>query len=318
MLEISVGLARSAELVYRTMLGRVRWQRTELAQTLGWSEDEVRRVVENLHSDGLVTASADEAGALRAVEPAVALPAVASRSCRASGDGLIPTVDALDRFVAAHERGGEQNRDRGGAGGMDHLGRCVERLAARATDRLTLLVPTYTPGSFEFAKGIVEAVLRRGVGLRLVWSAHLLANPAVEAYTTWLLNREVVPRTVEYVPCRTVIVDHTAAVEVDPVRGIRFRRDPCALEPLGAVADRLWANGTEVQRVTAPRSETPAHSRDEMVLRLLAKGLTDDAVARRIGVSVRTVRNDVASAMSVLDARSRFQAGVLAAQRGFI
>jgi DNA-binding CsgD family transcriptional regulator len=318
MREISIGLARSAELVYRTMLGRVRWQRVELAQALGWSEDEVRRVVENLHSDGLVSASADEPGAIRAVEPAVALPAVAARTCRASGDGLIPTIDALDRFVAAHERTAEPHRDCAETGGIDHIGSCVERLAARATDRLTLLVPTYTPGSFEFAKWIIEAVLRRGVGLRLIWSAHLLANPAVEAYATWLLNRDVVPRTVEYVPCRTVVVDRTAAVELDPVRGVRFRRRPAALEPLWAVADRLWANGTEVQRVTVTRPETSSHSRDEMVLRLLAKGLTDDAVARRIGVSVRTVRNDVASAMSVLDARSRFQAGVLAAQRGFI
>lgn len=318
MLEISIGLARSAELVYRTMLGRVRWQRTDLAQTLGWSEEEVRRVVENLHSDGLVTASADEPGAIRAVEPAVSLPAVASRACVASGDGIIPSIDAIGRFVAAHERSAEPSRDPAEAGGMDHIGSYVERLAARATVGLTLLVPTYTPGSFEYAQGIVEALLRRGVGLRLVWSAHLLDNPAVAAHAVWLLNRGVVPRTVEYVPCRSAIVDRTAAVELDPVRGIRFRQHPVALEPLCAVADRLWANGTEVPRVTATRSETSSRSRDEMVLRLLAKGLTDDAVARRIGVSVRTVRNDVASAMSSLDARSRFQAGVLAAQRGFI
>ncbi|MFH8516999.1 response regulator transcription factor [Streptomyces gelaticus] len=58
--------------------------------------------------------------------------------------------------------------------------------------------------------------------------------------------------------------------------------------------------------------------RMQVVLRLLAEGLTDDAIARRLGCSVRTVRNDVAAAMVALDARSRFQAGARAMQAGLI
>jgi DNA-binding CsgD family transcriptional regulator len=179
------------------------------------------------------------------------------------------------------------------------------------------MVPTYAAGSFEFCKAIVEVLLHHGVTIRMIWSAHLLTNPVVEAYASWLIARGVVPRIVGYVPSRAVIVDGGAAVALDPVRGARIIRRAFAVEPLHQAAEELWNRGAEVSRPDAGRAEAP-QSRNEIVLRLLAKGLTDDAVARRIGVSVRTVRNDVASAMSVLDARSRFQAGVLAAQRGLI
>lgn len=76
---------------------------------------------------------------------------------------------------------------------------------------------------------------------------------------------------------------------------------------------------TDTDRQAIERREIPQPpARNHVVLRLLADGLTDDAIARRIGVSVRTVRNDVAGAMTRLQARSRFQAGVRAVQLGLI
>jgi DNA-binding NarL/FixJ family response regulator len=81
------------------------------------------------------------------------------------------------------------------------------------------------------------------------------------------------------------------------------------------LADQLWANSSPGTRRQHPADQTPRHHK---VLRLLADGLTDDAIARQVGVSVRTVRNDMAAAMLSLDARSRFQAGVRAAQLGLL
>ena len=47
-------------------------------------------------------------------------------------------------------------------------------------------------------------------------------------------------------------------------------------------------------------------------------GLTDDTVARRMGVSVRTVRRIMADIMRRLDATSRFEAGVKVVHRGWL
>ncbi|MBX6389074.1 MAG: LuxR family transcriptional regulator [Frankia sp.] len=55
-----------------------------------------------------------------------------------------------------------------------------------------------------------------------------------------------------------------------------------------------------------------------LLLRLLAEGVKDEAAARTLGLSVRTVRRMVAELMRQLDARSRFQAGILATQRGWL
>jgi DNA-binding NarL/FixJ family response regulator len=54
------------------------------------------------------------------------------------------------------------------------------------------------------------------------------------------------------------------------------------------------------------------------VLELLAAGCTDASVAARLEVSVRTVRRSMAAIMSRLGARSRFQAGLKAADRGWL
>jgi DNA-binding NarL/FixJ family response regulator len=57
---------------------------------------------------------------------------------------------------------------------------------------------------------------------------------------------------------------------------------------------------------------------ERKLLDLLAQGLTDEAVAKRLGVSVRTERRMIASLMRRLQASGRFEAGVKAAQYNWI
>jgi DNA-binding NarL/FixJ family response regulator len=68
------------------------------------------------------------------------------------------------------------------------------------------------------------------------------------------------------------------------------------------------------------RAESPAglSPTDRHLLRLLADGLTDEAAAKRLGISARTVRRIMADLMDRLGAESRFEAGVEAARRGWL
>lgn len=69
--------------------------------------------------------------------------------------------------------------------------------------------------------------------------------------------------------------------------------------------------------MSAPRS--PAPSAEELaIVRLLAQGLTDDAVAQRLDLAKRTYRRRLDGVLSKLGARSRFQAGAVAAQRSWL
>jgi DNA-binding NarL/FixJ family response regulator len=54
------------------------------------------------------------------------------------------------------------------------------------------------------------------------------------------------------------------------------------------------------------------------VLRLLAAGAKDDAIARKLAVSDRTVRRLIAMLMRELAAESRFQLGLRAVRAGLV
>lgn len=46
--------------------------------------------------------------------------------------------------------------------------------------------------------------------------------------------------------------------------------------------------------------------------------MTDETAGKRLGLSLRTVRRQMAGLMERLDATSRFEAGLKAAQRGWL
>lgn len=63
----------------------------------------------------------------------------------------------------------------------------------------------------------------------------------------------------------------------------------------------------------APGSSKPT---EQAILELMAAGLKDEVIARKLGISVRTCRSHIARLISHLGAQSRFQAGVYAAGGG--
>jgi DNA-binding CsgD family transcriptional regulator len=311
-----IGIAPRWEVVYRALLDRYRWRVGELAVVLGWSVGEVGEVVGRLRGEGLVVASADDAQAVRAVEPRLALPALTVRRLRSSDEPL-PAAVEVERFIAVHECPFCRTRGRT-SDGHDAVSVLVERMVAGVQREVLMLVPDYVPGKAEFAPHIAETALRRGAAPMAVWGTTFLHLPEVAEYARWLGARRATPRTAARVPARVVIVDRTVGVVTDDGPRARVMRPGPLLDTYTRLAIRLWDRAVEVRAGRQPVPEPDGRPRGELVLQLLADGLTDDAIARRIGVSVRTVRTEVASLMSNLDARSRFQAGLRAAQLGLL
>ncbi len=193
------------------------------------------------------------------------------------------------------------------------LGAVLERLLVGVQQEVMFLVPAYVPTALAFSTPLVTEVLRRGGRLRLVLQADVAEVPAVTEYTAWLGTRNVVPRVLDHVPVRALTIDQSIGMVFEgPTH--RMMTTPSAVRSLCRFAELLWDRATPAPESVASLP-TP---RVERILRLLADGLTDEAVARKIGVSVRTVRNDIASSMSGMSAQSRFQAGVHAAQLGLV
>ena len=77
-----------------------------------------------------------------------------------------------------------------------------------------------------------------------------------------------------------------------------------------------WEYWHRIMDSAYPVAEHPAFSargltvRQRQIVALLSADLNDDAIAAALGVSVRTVRGDIAEVMRIVGARSRFAAGV--------
>lgn len=67
-----------------------------------------------------------------------------------------------------------------------------------------------------------------------------------------------------------------------------------------------------------PAPSNPLTARENEVLQLLARGLTNRAIAQELGISQHTAKYHVNAIMSKLDAQSRTEAVVRASQRGMI
>jgi DNA-binding Lrp family transcriptional regulator len=84
-------------------------------------------------------------------------------------------------------------------------------------------------------------------------------------------------------------------------------RSPGLVAAMATLFDLVWARST-------PLEPLPSDERDA-VLRLLTSGLKDEAIARQLGISLRTVRRRVAELLDELGPRTRFAAGVEAVRQ---
>ncbi|MFD1150605.1 helix-turn-helix transcriptional regulator [Saccharothrix hoggarensis] len=151
------------------------------------------------------------------------------------------------------------------------------------------------------------ANLRRGVRYRV------LLPDELRSAAPGLAPAQV--RTLPHVPMDAVVVDGVAAV-LPAERGVAVFRLPSVVRAAVELFERLWPEAVAAFDVSDAPCELSRRERE--LLTLLFAGSTDESAAARLDVSVRTVRRMVADIMNRLGARSRFQAGAKAADRGWL
>src|SRR5947207_1648255 len=103
-------------------------------------------------------------------------------------------------------------------------------------------------------------------------------------------------------------------------RMARSKRYP----PRSGASSGSGTGGAAKWRSARPFGEPPRRDGNGLtgiereLLELLGRGLTDEAAARKLGVSLRTVRRMMADLTTRLGATSRFQAGMRAHQLGWL
>ena len=207
--------------------------------------------------------------------------------------------------------------------GMDMVQDRLTRIAHEAAVEILTLMPggAQSPGAIEAARRYDEEALERGVAIRTVGLDSIRNDEATLAYAEFLTDSGAEFRTAPLLPPRMLLMDrHSALVPIDPEntrKGAIWLTSPGTLASLLALFELVWDIATPFGADRTPNREGLT-SREQMLLTLLGRGLTDEAAAARIGVSHRTARRMMAELMERLGARSRFEAGLKAAQRGWL
>jgi Homeodomain-like domain len=163
----------------------------------------------------------------------------------------------------------------------------------------------------------VNTAVQSGRRVRAIYPARALQEaPAI------LIGRAAIGEQIRVLPevaTRMAIIGATRAMLPEPLGVGNERRllirQQSIVQVLTAWFDQLWDSATAV--TTLDRGEARPDLR-RLLLALLAAGAQDEAIARKLGISLRTVRRRIAAVMTELGVDTRFQAGVEAARRGWI
>lgn len=179
------------------------------------------------------------------------------------------------------------------------------------------VLTTATGGSPWFGGTVTEAA-RRGAFPPHVRVRLLCTTPAEHARggiteaVRQGLRVKVTDRAIE----ESLLIDRRLALVPsggDGAGSLLMVTTPTLITALADAFDPRWEEATPWEMTSARPDEF-----EQAILRCLVDGLTDDAVANRLGVSARTVRRYVNVLMARVGARSRFELGFRAAECGWL
>ncbi|MBM7493300.1 DNA-binding CsgD family transcriptional regulator [Micromonospora luteifusca] len=327
MLEI-LGMSDAAENVYRAMLGRSELGAAELAEHLGWSGDKVKDALEELTRLSLIRHSGQQAGGLLLVNPEFSLASLLARQeveLARRQQELASGRLAISELIAEHARSIQDKRrlEVEELPGVDLVRVRLEELTHSCTSDLMELITGggQSAANRQASTPLDQQVLERGVHMRSVYLQSVVNHPETVAYLAWLAGLGGRVRLAPALPLRMIIFDHRTAIvpskPEDTASGALLLRGAGLVSALCALFEYIWEDATPFG-ATPQGNSTGLTSQERAVLSLLAQGRTDEVVARKLGISVRTSRRITAELMTALGARSRFQAGVIAGERGWL
>ncbi|MFE3515077.1 helix-turn-helix domain-containing protein [Streptomyces sp. NPDC059166] len=324
-----LGLDADAEAVYRILLKQPRAGVTEIAEGLDWPVERARATLDRLAELTLVRNSSEEPDKVRLVNPQFGLAGLLQRQEQELAQrqqAVASTRLAITQMLTEYGQDQEtQTEEVGRYTGLDAINSQIERLAHGAASSVEVFAPggAQTEEALRAARPLDRAALERGVQVRYVYLDSVRNDPATLTYARWLYEIGGEVRVLPQLPLRMIIFDRRAAiVPIDPeaaARGVLILQGAGVVTALVSLFQQTWE---QAQPLCVGRAVTGAPDRltpqEQAVLDLLFDGHTDDVVARKLGVSVRTGRRVTADLMARLGARSRFQAGALAKERGWL
>ncbi|NUO55667.1 MAG: LuxR family transcriptional regulator [Hamadaea sp.] len=311
----ALGVPAEDEALYRMLLRERGLTPAELTERAGRGARAVRQSLHRLAECGLVSRLAGRPTRYVAARPDTAVEALIARRQQE----LAATRQAAQLLLAdlPADRRHRPEEELEIVFGREAVATRFQQLQQSTRHELLVLDrPPYAQNPSEPNPGEND-LLSRGVRLRGIYAPEALELPGALRLIRAAVDAGEEARVCDDVPLKLAISDRSAAI-------LPFTADRDAmvdsalvvyastlLDALIRLFDLLW-------NVAVPVFEADPAAPDSDLVTLLAAGLKDEAVARQLGVSVRTVHRRTSELMERLGARTRFQAGLAAARQGLL
>ncbi|WP_098243793.1 helix-turn-helix transcriptional regulator [Streptomyces formicae] len=310
----AIPLCPDGSVLYATALGNGRLPRTEAEN------------VPCLMDTALLHPDPDDADWLIPVLPSAALTQrlqPIEREIREQRRLAIELADVFEPFMAITAHAEPTTQGLTVLEGGDRIGAVIERATAECRSEIL----TVQPGGGRSEDSLTEAmkrgqtVLDRGIMMRTLYQHTVRHSQGTLAYAARMAQGNVQIRTLEELVDRLMIFDRTVALI--PARADRQAalelRHPGLVEYLAKVFEQQWNRATPlVEEVPYPPSTDGITGVQRTIAKLLVEGHVDEAIARRLGMNVRTCRAHIAKIAAALGSGSRAQLGYLIAQSGIL
>ncbi|MET7282185.1 helix-turn-helix transcriptional regulator [Kribbella sp. NPDC005582] len=324
----SLGLSQESLDLYRLLLQKPelanKANRTQLYTELGLPEEEAEARLEHLRELGFVAPRWDVGDDEYPVDPALTLERLAATRQSMISD-LTQELDTdrlrASEFISDYKRFLVQNSvpdveilDDGDKANLRMRNFQPTKSVWGMAKPGILKAPTATS---DFAD---KHNMARGVESRYLISEAQIKPREGRVWIDYLLDMGGKVRIVPSIPFKLVIFDGESAVmPLDPDNydaGAVVHHSKAVVRMAIEMYEHYWRHADRSFERTPEPGELSAQESE--FLRFLVQGATDEQVARKLGVSMRTVRRMAAKLSEQVGASGRFELGVRAAQRGWV
>jgi sugar-specific transcriptional regulator TrmB/DNA-binding CsgD family transcriptional regulator len=305
----ALGASDAEDRIYRYLATTVSVTDDEIREGTGLSLDRIHEALEALEKRGLVASTPDEPPRYVAASPG-AVEAMIANQLRELRDAQ-GTLDRLTTKYRAEHLARESATAFEIVRGHEALRqRSMHMLHSARSEVLNMIKPPIV--AIQSQDRVVPSDAARG---RVIFETSSLEQPdALDAVQAGLRRNDEV-RVHTKLPAKMLITDRSLALvpltqrDTTPI-GVLIH-ESVVLDGLIALFDYVWVASARLHvdnvHSPPPDGDSPLSAEDRRLLSLLLSGLTDEAIALHLQVSVRTVQRKVRGLMEAASVRTRMQ-----------
>lgn len=320
----AAGMTAAEEVAYRVLVARPACSPADLAGPLGLETSQAEAVLHALVAKGLASRTAENPPQFMACPPESALEPLLLEQQDQLRQAQLAVRELSATFASSQRaRSGPQLLEL--VTGERTIGRRFEQIQRSAREEMLGLVrPPFTVPP-QGHNDTELTMLGRGLSVRTLYDRAMLDEPDFMAGFVPFAEAGEEVRIVDEIPVKALIVDRSVAFlpieaeSVGPEPTFALLRGTRLLDALVALFELLWARATPLDAGATRAIDGDGLGEDDrMLLSLLLAGATDEAAARHLDVSLRTVERRIRNLMDRAGARNRMHLGWAAAVRGWL